>query len=166
MTEPPTQEPYPSATFDTYDAFVQTAVKEYWSRSGKSHRANFIALVLASGQMMSLAKDSVVGEGGLKRAAIGAASVVALRLALKYVLSGPIGIILTGATVASLIAFFVKNQKEISLKIERYRQLIADTRPRFEDIQSGYRGNRYDAAQRNLMVDGLIKRFLADCDAA
>jgi len=46
------------------------------------------------------------------------------------------------------------------------RTLIADTRTRFEEIQGGYRAGRYDAAGRNLMVDGLLKRFLDDVDAA
>ena len=46
-----------------------------------------------------------------------------------------------------------------------YRTLIADTRARFEEAQGGYRAGRYDAASRNLMVDGLLKRFLDDIDA-
>jgi len=73
---------------------------------------------------------------------------------------------LTAATGASLVAYFVKNQKEISLKIGRFRERIAEERKKFEDIQSGYRANRYDARERNLMVDGQLKRFLADLDEA
>jgi hypothetical protein len=44
--------------------------------------------------------------------------------------------------------------------------LIAETRTRFEETQGGYRAGRYDAASRNLMVDGLLKRFLEEVDAA
>jgi len=151
-------------TFDTYDAFLKAAIKEYYDRGWKSRRANFVALLIASGQTAALAKDSLTGGDGMKKAALGAAGVVALRIGLRYALSGPLGILLTGLTAASLVAFFVKNQREISTKIDRYRQLIGETRTRFEEIQAGYRGNRYDARERNLMVDGLLKRFLAECD--
>ena len=41
-----------------------------------------------------------------------------------------------------------------------------DEKKKFEEIQSGYRANRYDARERNLMVDGQLKRFLADLDEA
>ena len=150
--------------FDTYDTFVKAAIKDYYAHGGKAKRANFIALLIASGQTMGLAKDAVTGDGSMKRAAIGAAGVVALRIGLKYALAGPLGILLTGLTAGSLVLFFVRNQKEIQTKIGRYRQLIADTRGRFEELQSGYRGSRYDARERNLMVDGLLKRFVGDCD--
>jgi hypothetical protein len=43
--------------------------------------------------------------------------------------------------------------------------LIGETRARFEEAQGGYRAGRYDAASRNLMVDGLLKRFLDEIDA-
>jgi hypothetical protein len=91
---------------------------------------------------------------------------VALRLALRWALGGPLGILLTAATGASLIAFFIKNQKEISSKMGKLKERIAEERARFEEIQAGYRSNRYDARERNLMVDGQLKRFLADLDDA
>jgi hypothetical protein len=42
--------------------------------------------------------------------------------------------------------------------------LITDTRTKFDEIQGGYRAGRYDAAGRNLMVEGLLKRFLDQLD--
>lgn len=154
----------PAAAFDTYDEFVRAATKDYYERSWKTRRANFIALLIASGQTMALAKDALTGEGGMKKAALGAGALVALRIGLRYALAGPLGIVLTGVTAASLIAFFLKNQKDIVSKIDRFKRLIGDTRTRFDEIQAGYRANRYDARERNLMVDGLMKRFLLDCD--
>ena len=153
------------ASFDTYDSFVKQAIKDYYDRGWKTRKGNFVALLMASGQTMSLAKDSLTGEKGLQRAAIGAGAVVALRIGLAYAITGPLGILLTGVAAVSLGAFFLKNQKEISAKLPRYRSLITETRGRFEEIQSGYRANRYAAPERNLMVDGLMKRFLAECDA-
>jgi hypothetical protein len=151
--------------FDDYDAFLKQAIRDYYDRGWKSRRGNFIALVIASGQVMSMATDSIKDGSGLKKAALGAAGAVALRIGLRYALSGPLGVILTGAAAVSLIAYLVKHQKEITSKVSGYRTLIAGTRAKFEEAQGGYRAGRYDAASRNLMVDGLLKRFLEDVDA-
>ena len=155
---------FPAAGFDTYDDFVKAALKDYYDRGWKTRKGNFIALVIASGQIFALAKDQVTGEDGMKKMAIGAVGMVALRIGLGFVLTGPLGILLTGVSIVSLGAYLMKNQKEVSAKLPRYRELIAATKTKFEEIQSGYRGNRYDARERNLMVDGLHKRFLAECD--
>src|SRR5215475_11990179 len=151
--------------FDDYDAFLKQAIRDYYDRGWKSRRGNFIALVIASGQVTSMAADSIKDGTGLKKAALGAAGVVALRVGLRYALSGPLGIILTGAAVVSLTGYVIKHQKEIREKVTAYRGLINETRTRFEEAQGGYRAGRYDAASRNLMVDGLLKRFLDDVDA-
>ena len=152
--------------FDDYKAFLKNAVREYYDRGWKNRRGNVIALFIASGQALSLAADSVKDGSGLKKAAMGAAGVVALRLALRYALSGPLGIVLTGAAAVSAVAYLVKNQKEIGAKVSAYRTLVETTRGQFDEIQGGYRGGRYDAAARNLMVDGLLRRFMEDVDAA
>jgi hypothetical protein len=159
-----TTETESAAAYDTFDEYLRLSIKEYYERGWKSRRANFIALILASGQTVAMARDAVSGEKGLKNVAMGAAGVVALRLALRWALGGPLGILLTAATGASLIAFGIKNQKEISSKIGRMRERIAQEKLRFEEIQSGYRANRYDARERNLMVEGQLKRFLGDLD--
>jgi hypothetical protein len=153
-----------SAAYDTFDDYLRLSIKEYYERGWKSRRANFIALVIASGQTMAMAKEVVAGEKGLKNVAMGAVGVVALRLGLRYALGGPLGILLTAATAASLVAFFVRNQKEISGKIGRFRELVEEERKRFEEVQNGYRQNRYDARERNLMIDGQLKRFLEQLD--
>src|SRR5437868_3085453 len=115
-----TEAEFPAAGFDTYDDFVKAAIKEYYERGWKNRKGNFIALLIASGQVFALAKDQVTGEAGLKKMAIGAAGLVALRIGLRFALGGPLGILLTGLSAASLAAFFVKNQKEITAKIPRY----------------------------------------------
>jgi hypothetical protein len=151
--------------FDDYDAFIKQVIRDYYDRGWKSRRGNFIALVIASGQVGSMAADSIRDGSGLKKAALGAAGVVALRLGLRYALSGPLGVILTGAAAVSAVGYLVKNQKEITAKVGIYRKLIAATRTKFEETQGGYRAGRYDAASRNLMVDGLLKRVLEEIDA-
>jgi hypothetical protein len=152
--------------FDDYDAFLKQALRDYYDRGWKSRRGSFVALVIASGQMTSIAADSIKDGTGLRKAALGAAGVVALRVGLRYALAGPLGVILTGAAAVSLASYVIKNQKEITTKVAAFRTLIAETRTKFEETQGGYRAGRYDAASRNLMVDGLLKRFLEDVDAA
>jgi hypothetical protein len=152
--------------YDDYDAFLRAALRGYYERGWKSRKGNFIALLIASGQMASMAKDSVADGSGLKKAAIGAASVVALRLAWRYFLAGPLGMIVGVAALGSAIAYFGKHQKEVTSKIQPYRALVSETRARFEEIQGGYRAGRYDQAGRNLMVDGLLQQFLKQVDEA
>jgi hypothetical protein len=150
--------------FDDYDAFLKQAIRDYYDRGWKSRRGNFIALVIASGQVGSMAADSIRDGSGLKKAALGAAGVVALRFFLRYFLGGPVGLLLSAAFVASAGAYFVKNQKEITAKVAPFKVLITDNRTKFEEIQGGYRAGRYDNAGRNLMVDGLLKQFLEQID--
>jgi hypothetical protein len=158
-----TSEMRPEA-FDDFDAFLRQGVREYYERAWKARRGTFIALVMSSGQVTSMAVDSVRDGTGLRKAALGAAGVVALRFGLRYFLGGPVGILLSAAVVGSAVAYLVKNKKEITEKLEPCRVLITDTRTKFDEIQGGYRAGRYDAAGRNLMVEGLLKRFLDQLD--
>src|SRR5215831_18206157 len=151
--------------YGDWDSFLKTAIKEYYDRGFTSRRGNFIALLMASGQTaLAMAKDSVVDGTGTKRLAIGAALVLALRIGLRYAVGGPLGLVLTVAAGASMISYFLRNQKDIVRKVGVYRTLIAETRARFEELQEGWRAGRYDATERNLMLDGLMKRFLEQCD--
>lgn len=150
------------AAYDSFDDFLQVAIKDYAGRGWQ--RPNFVALLIASGQSANLAKNAFSTGDGIKTVAIGTISVVALRVILTRVLSGPIGILLTGVSVVGLIAFFVRHQREIVSKTSRFRELIDKTKTSFEESQTGYRQNRMDVRERNLMIDGLLKRFLRECD--
>jgi hypothetical protein len=55
--------------YDDYDAFLRQGIREYYARGWKSRRANFLALIIASGQIVSMATDSVRDGTGLKKAA-------------------------------------------------------------------------------------------------
>lgn len=152
----------PPAIYDTFDAFLQAAIKEYYDRGWQ--RPNFVALLLASGQTLSMAKDAVGSPEGLKRLALGTFGVMAARVLLTRIVTGPLGVILTGVSVASLVALLVRNQRQIIAKTGRFRDLITQTRERFDDAQNGYRQGRMELRERNLMIDGLLKHFLRDCD--
>lgn len=152
----------PPAIYDTFDAFLQSAIKEYYDRGWQ--RPNFVALILASGQTMSMAKDAIGSPEGLKRLALGTFGIMAARVILTRIVTGPLGVVLTGVSIASLIALLVRNQREIIAKTGRFRDLINQTRERFDEAQSGYRQGRMELRERNLMIDGLQKRFLKECD--
>lgn len=151
--------------YGDFDSFLKVAIKEYYDRGWTSRKGNFIALLIASGQTaLTLAKDSVVDGTGTKKVAIGAAMILALRIGLRYAIGGPLGLVLTLAAGASMISYFVRNQKDIIKKVGHYRTLITETRTRYADLVDGWKSGRYDATERNLMVDGLMKRFLQQCD--
>lgn len=153
-----------AAAYDTFEDFLRLAIKEYYERSGGLRKPNFVALLIASGQTMSITKDALGSTEGLKRLLLGTAGVMAARAILVRIISGPLGIVLTGVSLVSLIALLLRHQKEILGKVSRFRELIEHTRARFEDAQSGYRQNRMDAHERNLIVDGLLMRFIQDCE--
>ena len=96
---------------------------------------------------------------------MGAAGVVAIRFALKWVLGGPLGVILTGFSVATLISFFWSHQKEVLARRAPYRDLISDTHEKFEDIQARYRDGKYDDGERALLIEGLLRRVLTEIEA-
>ena len=151
--------------YDSYDDFLKAAVKQYYDRGWKSRKGTFAALVIGSGQALSLAADSVKSGEGLKKVAYGAVGVVALRMALRLLVGGPLGLLLTAGAAASLVAYFVKHREEVSKKLDHVRQVIERTRPKFEEIQGNASAGRFSAAERDLMVEGLMKGFLEQVDA-
>ena len=64
------------------------------------------------------------------------------------------------------ITYFVRNQRDIIKKVTVYRGKIKEIEARYEELQAGWREGRYDVTERNLMIDGLLKRFLVQCDEA
>jgi hypothetical protein len=150
-----------------FDSFLKLGIRDYYDRGWTTRRGNFIALLIASGQTaFALAKDSVVDGSGTKKVAIGAAAVVALRIGLKYALGGPLGLVLTVASGAAMISYFIRNQRDIVGKVGLYKKLIIETHARYDEIQGGWRDGKYPITDRNLMIDGLMKRFIGQVDEA
>ena len=153
--------------YTTFDAFLKQAIREYYDRGWTTRKGNFIALLISSGQTsLGLAKDSVVDGSGTKKVAIGAGLAIALRVGLRYALGGPLGLVLTVAAGASMVAFFVRNQKDIVKKVSKYKAVIADTQKRYDEVQAGWRDGKYQITDRNLMIDGLMKQFITQVDEA
>ena len=152
---------YPAAVYESFDAFMQQIIQDTYARGAK--RPEFVALVLASGELIPMAWGRVK-QAGVRDLALGAAGVVALRYGIRWLLGGPLGVILTGFTVATLISFFWSNQREVLARRKPYKQLISDTHEKFEDIQARYRDGRYDAGERALLVEGLLRRVLTEIE--
>ena len=91
---------------------------------------------------------------------------VALRIGLRYAVGGPLGMVLTVAAGASMVAYFIRNQKDILRKVQKYKLVIADLEKKYSETQSGWRDGKYGVPDRNLMIDGLMKQFLTQVDEA
>lgn len=165
----PQKEPAAGAQglYSAFDAFLKQGIREYYDRGWTTRKGNFIALLIASGSTsFGLAKDSVVDGSGTKKVAIGAGLLVALRIGLRYALGGPLGLVLTVAAGASMVSYFIRNQKDIIKKVGVYKTAIADAEKKYEEIQAGWRDGKHQIADRNLMIDGLMKQFITQVDEA
>ena len=165
----PSKDTAPAAQglYATWDAFLKQAIREYYDRSWTTRKGNFIALLIASGQTtLALAKDSVVDGSGTKKVAIGAGVLLALQIGLRYALGGPLGLVLGVAAAASMVSYFIRNQKDIIKKVSAYRATIADHEKRYDEVQAGWRDGKYQVTDRNLMIDGLMKQFISQIDEA
>lgn len=165
----PSKEPAASASglYTAWDAFLKQAIREYYDRSWTTRKGNFIALLIASGQTsLALAKDSVVDGSGTKKVAIGAGLLLALRIGLRYALGGPLGLVLSVAAGASMVSYFIKNQKDIVKKVGLYRTVIGEHEKRYAEVQAGWRDGKYQIPDRNLMIDGLLKQLITQVDEA
>ena len=153
--------------YGSFDAFLKQAIREYYDRGWTTRKGNFIALLIASGTTsMALAKDSVVDGSGTKKVAIGAGLAIALRIGLRYAIGGPLGLVLTVASGAAMVSYFVRNQKDIIKKVSSYKTSIAESEKRYDEIQTGWRDGKYQIPDRNLMIDGLMKQFITRVDEA
>ncbi len=165
----PSKEPAAGAQglYSAFDAFLKQAIREYYDRSWTTRKGNFIALLIASGTTsFAMAKDSIVDGSGTKKVAIGAGLMLALRIGLKYAIGGPLGLVLSVAAGASMVSYFIRNQKDIVKKVSLYKTVIADQEKRYEEVQAGWRDGKYQITDRNLMIDGLMKQFITQVDEA
>jgi len=153
--------------YTTWDAFLKQAIRDYYDRSWTTRKGNFIALLIAAGQTsLALAKDSVMDGSGTRKVALGAGLLLALRIGLRYALGGPLGLVLGVAAGASMVSYFIRNQKDIIKKVGSYKAVIAEHEKRYNDVQAGWRDGKYQIAERNLMIDGLMKQFITQVDEA
>lgn len=146
--------------YDSFEGFLRTAIKRYWDTKGS--KLNFLALLLASREAWQVAWDEATSAP--RRMATGAASAATVAVVLRHFVGGPVGILLTGASVASLATAYARNRERIHHQVQRYRELIDHYRSRYKKLRDQYVDGDIDRPQRNLMIDGLLNRFLDDLD--
>src|SRR5690606_36929135 len=66
---------YPSEVYESFDAFMQQVIKDTYERGAK--RPEFVALVLASGELLPMAWGKM-RKSGIRELAVGVGGVVAL----------------------------------------------------------------------------------------
>ena len=89
-----------------------------------------------------------------------------MRVGLRFAIGGPLGLVLTVASGAAMVSYFVRNQKDIVKKVGAYKTTIADTEKRYAEVQAGWRDGKYQITDRNLMIDGLMKQLITQVDEA
>lgn len=149
---------------DNYDQFLQVALATYYEKGGKGKRVNFLALLLASGETWKVAYKRVKNVSLTGKVVSGVAGAVAIRMLLRYALAGPIGIVLTAASVASLVSLYLRNQDAIAAKVKGYREMIKEYELKYEKVRGDWVDRKVSADQRDLMMDGLLQRFLAEIE--
>lgn len=147
--------------YESFDRFLQNAIKEYYDRAGRRQRGDFVALLIASGEITPLAVDR------MKRASPGelasaAAAAVALRVGLRFALSGPLAILVSGLTLASLTSYLFRQQGEVMARVGPFKEAVASARTEYERVQAGHAEGRYDEDDRKLMIDGLTQRLMKE----
>ena len=153
---------HPKIVYASYDGFLKTVIESYWETRRNS--AHLIALLLASREAWSVAWASVASQGAQRRALMGAGGAAAFYVLLRIFIGGPIGIVLTGVSIASLVAAYSSNHRRIWDQQERYRKLIGDYRVKYDRIRADWLEGTIAEEHRDLMIDGLLNRFMEEMD--
>ncbi len=148
--------------YKSYDGFLKAAIKTYWEKGGS--RVNFISLLLASREAWEVAWDEVRQPGTGKKVLTGAAGAAAVVVILRLVLGGPVGLILTAASVASLGALYARNHRKIWAQQDRYKAIIGQYRVKHQQVRGKFVDGGIDADERDLMVEGLLRRFIEEIE--
>jgi hypothetical protein len=148
--------------YKSYDGFLKAAIKTYWEKGGS--RVNFISLLLASREAWEVAWDEVRQPGTGKKVLTGAAGAAAVVVILRLVLGGPVGLILTAASVASLGALYARNHKKIWAQQERYKAILGQYRVKHQQVRGKFVDGGIDADERDLMIEGLLRRFIEEIE--
>ena len=146
-------------TYANYEGFLKAAIKKYWA-SEKSTKVDMLASLLATRESWEAAWDEATSPGRSGTLLKGAAGAAAITMLLRTVMGGPLGLLLTGASVASLAALYAKHHERIWAQVDRYRALVDEYRPQYEEIGTGRTEEKLTESQHELMVDGLMARFV------
>ncbi len=150
--------------YESFSRFLAHAVRVYYERTAGRQRGDFLALLIASGELLPVAAERVAARP-VRHAAGGAAALLALRLGLGLLVSGPLGLVVGGLTLASLTRYLLRNQRAVLPKVRSFSEAITAVRGEYERVQAGHAEERYTDEERALLIDGLTHRLLEDLHA-
>lgn len=151
-----------AGAYDSYEGFLREAIRRHWESRPKE-RLSFLSLLMATREAWQVAWDRASRSG--QKLATGAAGTAAALVLLRAFVGGPLGFLLTGASVASLATLYARQHDQVRARAERYRELVADYRGRYAAVKNRYILGDIDRPERDLMIDGLLQRFLSDLGA-
>jgi hypothetical protein len=149
--------------YATFQGFLRSAITQYWERRGAS-KVTFLALLLATREAWGVALDKTLDVEVGKKALRGAAGVAGVTVLLRLFLGGPIGVLLTGASLVSLVAVYAKNHDRVWPSKSASASWWWPTAPTTSASLAEFRAGQFGTHERDLMVDGLMGRFLLALD--
>jgi len=149
--------------FDTFEDFLRSALGRYFRARGSS-KVVLLALLFSSKEAWGVALGHAVDPETGKRVLKGVGGAAAVALLLRVVLGGPLGILLAGISVASLVTVYMKEGAKVGDEVVRVRAVVIDFRDRYAELDESCTLGAMDADQRQLMMEGLMSRFLVALD--
>ena len=149
--------------FDTFPDFLRSALTRYFRARGSS-KLVLLALLFASREAWGVALGHAVDPETGKRVLKGVGGAAAVALLLRVLLGGPLGLLLGGISVASLVAVYVKEGAKVGDEVVRVRAVVTDFRTRFAELDETCQRSDMPGDQRELMMEGLMSRFLVALD--
>lgn len=149
---------------ESYGAFLREAVARYWN-TRKGRRVRFLALLLASREAWEVAVRGAAEPETARRLLTGVASAAGVAMLLRIVVGGPLGVLLTGASVVGLVAVYARSHRDVLAQSARCRELVEAYRPRWREIVDDAAAGTLPDDRRDLLLEGLLGRFLTDLDA-
>ena len=148
-------------TYPTPELFLQNVIKEFYQKEAHSTQGklNFVILLLASGEMIPTVQSYLSNVSIEKKLLSSAVSVVVLRLLLRRLLGGPLGIVLSAAGIASLTSLAYKNRDTIAARIGDFRKQTELLKLTYEGYLARYQRGEVEEADFELMVEGLKAKF-------
>ncbi len=149
--------------FDTFADFLRSALRRYFRARGSS-KLVLLALLFASKEAWGVALGHAVDPETGKRVLKGVGGAAAVALLLRVLLGGPLGLLLAGISVASLVAVYVKEGAQVGDEVVRVRAVVQDFQARYDELDANCKRDETPAEQRELMMEGLLSRFLVALD--
>ncbi len=147
-------------TIRSFEAFLRAAIHRYWESPGRD-RVSFLGLLFATRESLPVAFERLSRPDAQKKALLTSAGAVAVTVLLRTLLGGPIGLLLTAGSIAGLAQLYVARAPEVKVRSTRIRRLIGEYRGEVESALESGRTGALDDDQLDLVLEGLLGRFLA-----